>query len=499
MELQFHKTVVPCLHSISREMQIQEQTQEVRLTDEMPDIGKVLASWGQLLVRTKEWRSGSVGVSGGVMAWVLYTPEGGGVPQSIETWMPFQMKWEIPDTQRDGTINVTPILRCVDARSLSARKLMVRAGIGMDGEALVPSEVEIFSPGEVPEDVQLLRNYYPMQIPREAGEKAFALEETVGLPSSVPGIRKLIRYTLQPSLAEMKVVTDKLVIRGVTNLHILYLGIDDQLHSWDFEIPFSQYAELDKEYDSTATARVTFAVTVLELEQGEEENLNLKAGITAQYVIYERPVIEVVSDMYSPRRAVQPQVESLQMPALLDCRTEHIHAEQSIDMEGASVADVVFYPDHPQVHKDGDNVHAEINGVFQILCHDDDGNLQSAVSRWQDNWEMGASADARVRMSVQSGSCPQAAIGGGRANMRGELLVEISATDLGGVPMVTGAEIGEIAEPEAGRPSIILRRTDGESLWDMAKATGSTVDAIKKANSLQNEPEYGQLLLIPVS
>ena len=85
MELQFHKNVFPCLQRVCREVQNQEQTQEVRLTDGMPDIGSVLGAWGQVLMRGKEWRGGGMNMSGGVMVWVLYAPEDGGQPQCVET------------------------------------------------------------------------------------------------------------------------------------------------------------------------------------------------------------------------------------------------------------------------------------------------------------------------------------------------------------------------------------------------------------------------------
>ncbi len=499
MELQFNKTVIPCLRKVVREMQTQEQTQEVRLTDGMPDIGRVLASWGQVLLRGKEWRSSGAGVSGGVMVWVLYAPEDGTEPRSIETWLPFQMKWDFPDTGRDGTVNVIPTLRSVDARSVSARKLMVRAGIGMMGHAMVPSEAELYMPTELPDDVQILKNSYPVQLPREAGEKAFNIEEVLTLPSSVPGLEKVIRYSLRPELTDSKVMADKVIMRGVGNLDILYRGNDGQLHSWKFELPFSQYADLDKEYDTNAQAKIDLALTALELEQGEEENLNLKAGLTGQYVIYDRPMIEVVEDAYSPSRNVTPQMSELRLPALLDSRTETMRAEQSVETEIQRPADVVFYEDQPQLYSDGDQITAELSGYFQMLGYDADGQLQGTTSRWQGDWSAEGSRDAKLEMTAQIAGVPEAVPTGGNAQLRADMLLNAATTSEQGIPMVTGLELGELREPDPGRPSLILRRAGTDRLWDVAKHTGSTVDAIKKANDLQQEPDSDRVLLIPVS
>ena len=67
-----------------------------------------------------------------------------------------------------------------------------------------------------------------------------------------------------------------------------------------------------------------------------------------------------------------------------------------------------------------------------------------------------------------------------------------------GIPMVTGISLGQEKQPDAQRPSLILRRAGQERLWDIAKSSGSTMDAIRNANGLQEEPAPGQMLLIPV-
>ena len=88
-EIQFQKTVVPYLKTISKQTQSQEQTQQVRIPEAMPDIGKVLAGWGQVFIRGKEWHSDCYHIVGGIKTWVLYEPEDGSYPCCVESWLPF--------------------------------------------------------------------------------------------------------------------------------------------------------------------------------------------------------------------------------------------------------------------------------------------------------------------------------------------------------------------------------------------------------------------------
>ena len=494
MEIQFQKTVVPYLQTLTQQLQTQEQTQQVRLSDAMPDIGKVLASWGQVLLRGKEWRSDSFSVSGGVKAWVLYEPEDGTQPRCVESWLPFQMKWDIPDSDRDGTVIACPMAPHVDARMLSDRKLMVRANVSIQACAMVPSDAVLHAPAELPPDVQTLSNTYPMLLPIEAGEKAFEMEESISLPSAEQPMETLLRYTLEPTLAESKLVADKLVLRGLARLEMLYMGTDSRLHNWGMELPFSQYTQLDEQYDSGGEVKICFGVTALEMEPGENGEMTLKAGITAQYTLYDPRQIAVVEDMYSPNREIKLTVDQLHLPSVLDVQSHTIRAEATPENMPARIADALFLADSPRLQVEDDWVQAALSGTFQLLGTDDEGNLRSENSRWEDSWSIPASPDADVRVNVNSVAPPQAAGSGVRTELQ---LCAMTAMQQP-IRVVTGAELGEMTEPDPNRPSLILRRIGEESLWELAKRTGSTVEAIQKLNGLQQEPTADQMLLIPV-
>lgn len=489
MELQFEKSTLDCLATLSCEQKCVEQTQEVRLPDMMGDIGKVLACWGQVLLRGKEWRGSSMGVNGGVMVWVLYAPEDGSAPQTVESWVPFSMKWDFPETDRDGYMNVSLLLRCADARTLSARKLMVRVGVSAQGHAMVPMQKELASPQGVPEDVQLLRRSYPVKLPREAGEKAFQIEETM----SAPAMEHILRYEFIPVVADQKVMAGKVVFRGNGQLHVLYMASDGTPKSWDTEVPFSQFTDLEREYDDTAEIIMTPLVTNLELDQGEEGTLALKAGLTAQYVVYDRSMVEVVEDAYSPSRQVSVKIDELQLPMVLDQRSEPLRLEQTAQGLG-QVVDVACMTEQPAIHREADALQLEVPAVFQVLRMEGDGTLQSEILRTQNTLQMCVDESSRACADFMLTLWPQAVGGGIHAD--GQINVSVRAGQ--GMPMVTGLSLGEMTEPDPNRPSLILRRTRGEQLWELAKESGSTVDAIRKANQLTNEPENGKMLLIPV-
>lgn len=498
MEMQFNKSLLRCLRRAAREYQTQEQTQEVRLPEGMPDVGNVLACWGQVILRGKEWRSETVGVTGGVNAQVLYLPEGGGAPQSLEVWLPFQMKWNIQPTQYDGTILAMPVLRGADARSLSARKLLVRTNVGIHLEAVAPGEAELYSPPQLPPQVQLRQVRYPLRVPKEAGEKAFLLEETLEFSSADPTPERLMRCSLQTDILEKKLMGDKAVFRGVCTVHALYLAGDGQLYSREMDIPFSQYAELEGEYSPESDLRVLPMVTNLEAELLPQAQLHIKAGITGQYMILEEMLTELTQDAYCLNREMAVSRQQLQLPSVLALEEQTYRAQQDAGVDMLRAADVVFWPEQPYMGRGTGGVETDLSGTFQLLYYDTDGQLQCIQKRWEEPWQMRADEGTAVEMLLRPVGKVQASPLGGESSLQAELLLDTTATAEQSLTMVTGLELGEELQPDPARPSLLLRRAEGDSLWQIAKTSGSTEEAIRRANALQQEPVAEQMLLIPI-
>lgn len=498
MELQFRKTICSCLKQAVHEVNHLEQTQEVRLPDSMPDISRILGAWGQVIMRGKEWRSDRFLSNGGIMAWVLYAPEDGTEPRCVDTWIPLQMEWELPEMDREGTIRVQWLPRFVDARSVSPRKIMLRLGVSALGQAHVPMDAEIFVPDEVPEMVELLRRTYPVTLDKETGEKAFVMDEDLMLPPTSPGAEKLLYYTVQPEVSDCKVMADKLAFRGNANLHVLYRSEEGQLHSCDMDLPFSQLAELDGSYGKDVSTDVTMGVTGLELELDPEGHLRFKCGLVAQYLIRDKVPVELVEDAYCTDRSYELNSRQLELPAVLDVRSDSINASQNLPGSGNRIVDTAFLPDFPRIRRKDNTTEMELPGLFQVLYYDDDGALQSGSGRWEGQWSMNADAASRVNAAVVPSGRPQATLTGNGIDLRGDVQLQTGTLSGGMLPMVAGLDLGEKKEMPSNRPSVILRRCEREPLWNLAKEYGSTVAAIKEANRLQEEPDAMRFLLIPV-
>lgn len=494
MEMQWKVTPCRYLHTALREVQNQEQTLELRLTEGMPDIGRVLCAWGQPQLREKQWRTEEIGLSGGIAAWVLYIPEDGSQPRCVEGWIPFQGKWRLPRDCREGFIRADVRLRSIDARALSSRKILVRASFALLGEALEPREVSVSQPEQVPEHIQLLQKTYPVNMVKEAGEKLFTLEDQLTLPIQQG---KLLSCRMACQVTEQAVTGSRVVLRGVLRPTYVYAGEDGRLYSGTQEIPFAQFGELTGEYDKEATAEVSmvFADGTCSLEA---DTLRIKCDLIAQYTIRDRCLLQIAEDAYSHCRTLQSESAALELPVLLDHSRQNMEGTLEAEIAAEQVVDVDFLPDHPiHYRQDGDQI-VEIPGMFQTLYYDEDGQLQTIHHSWAGHWKLPAEENCQFAMTAEQISQPTAMLLGERIRFQTELAMDVYTTAMQEMVMLTELRQGESVEVDPRRPSLILRRAESLSLWELAKNCGSTVEAIVKANGLAGEPDPQLLLLIPV-
>ena len=496
MELQFKKQELTCLRPMIQETKRTELTQEVRLSDGMPDAGRILGAWGQPVIRSKQWGSGQITVSGGVMTWVLYAPEDGSECRSVEMWVPFQMGWDIPAGEPDGTIFINPALRFVDARAVSSRKFMVRAGVSIHMEAMCPMHYPLYEPEEIPEDVHILRKTYPVCLIKTNSEKIFTMDEEFSVPEHQLPV-KLLRYTVRPEILERKIMADKVIFRGNLNLHLLYRDKDGEIQSLREDLPFSQFDQMDA-VSEEGNVDIVVLTTGLELDV-QDQRVHMKCSLAAQYLLVEDRLVELVQDSYGINREVKLCEETVTLPAILEQRTDTVTAEQMLSGKTGQVLDVTFQADLPGYHTGGTEGKQMLSGVFSLLYRCEDGSLQNALVNWESQRSFPVGEGCVVNSSVVNQGTIRTVESVDGISLSVPIQIYTQTGTRQDFPMITGMEPGQEKEPNPDRPSLILCRPGKENLWSLAKRCGSTVGAIERANHLVDEVPGDRILLIPVS
>lgn len=501
MELAFQKHTADHLQKRIHQVISQEETTEAIVPDSMPDMGRIVGCWGVPVVRSKELRAGSMQASGGVNAWVLCVPEDDPSPRQISVYLPFTLRWELPGSDTDGEMRISCRLKSMDARMLNSRKLLVRANLSGMGEAYFPVQTELSVLESPPQELEVLQQTLPLLLPSELTEKSFLLDEELELPSSTPAISQIIAYQLQPGLSDARVMGEKAVFKGTCSLHLLYQTPEDRLAVWDFEVPYSQFTELGRTYDQEEELQPELLITGLEVTTDEEgRRIRLKCSLAAQCLVLCHQNMTIIQDLYSLRQSVTPKKQALPIRTRLDRQILREQAEATFPIGAGNLVDGTALPDYPKAHRESEAVVLETPVWCSLLYYDENGALQGRAAQSTASSRIALTGQCQCQASSRMAGPVQWSLGGGEATLRIPLETTADSYAERELETIQAADLGEPVKPDPNRPSLILRTLDAPAqLWELAKASGSTLDAIRKANHLEPAAmEAEGLLLIPI-
>ncbi len=503
MELLFETKPAGFLREVLCAPISQEETAETIVPDSFPDAERILDAYGSVVLRGKDYRSGGVSVSGGIHAGVLYAPEDGTPPRSLHVYIPFTIKLEGDLLSENTRVCADCRVRSVDARIMNSRKVMVRVNLCGTVTGYEPATQELCSyvPSE-DADLQVRASVYPVIRARETAEKGFTMTEEAELPAGRAPMKELCKYLASLEVVDAKMVGSKAVFKGNVLLKLLYLTEDDELVSWTCQLPFSQYVEMEQEYDDDEELETAIALTDLSVEDanGQGRRLLINLQLLAQCTVIGRDSLEVLEDAYSLYHDFTPQWKRLEASGRLDRQNFTETVRTAVQAPVKSILDVQVYLDDPAVRQEGEQVIVTLPMTASVLYLDENDEVQGVTARMESacRTEIAETCFCRptARLSGEAFAVPS----GDGLEIRCTVVFTLDTMTRQGLETLCGGTLGDERLSSADRPSVILRPADAdESLWSLAKRCRTTIEAICAANGLGDESARpAGMLLIPI-
>ena len=478
----------------------QEETGETIVPDSYPDVGQILHAFGSVVLRGKDSRSGSVSLSGGIHGGVLYQPEDGSAPRALHLYMPFTVRMEHPALTERGLCDVDCRIRSADARMLNSRKVLLRVSLCGSAVCYEPAEEEQCR-WEGCEDLQLRTASYPVVRTLEYAEKPFPMTEEAELPAGRAPMAELVRYQADVDVQESRLLGSRGVFKGNVQLKLLYRTEEEELVSWSCQLPFSQYAEFEREYDGEEELETHIALTDLSVEDanGQGKRLLINLQMLAQCIVSGAETVEIAEDAYSLHHDFVPQWREVELEGRLDRQVQQENLRAQIQAPVQSVVDTQVYLGDPVAEREGENLVVTVPAMANVLYLDHDGQLQGTTVRMETSCQTAAAETCACRAAVRPAGEAFAVPSGEGLEVRCAVAVTMDTRSSQTFRSLSGGQMSDEPVPTADRPSVILRAVGPQdTLWSLAKACCSTTDAICAANGISEGPLPEGMLLIPV-
>lgn len=359
MELELKKEQFACCRALPPLSDTYEETAETIVPDYLPDIGRIVDSCGCLFLRSREIADGKASVSGLVRMTLLYAAEDGHGLRALEYTLPVEHTMEgraeggAADSCLEGRV-----FSC-EVRMLNPRKIFTRVGLELTLTPYASASVSVCSGIAEQETykIETLCEKRELAMIRAIREKEFTFSDEVLLSGTKEPIREILCAKCPLRVTDCKAVGNKIVLKGIANLELLYLDADGNAARLISELPFSQIMDGMSEESGETTARASLRMTGMEVRIGSESEpdndhlVSLRLYLSAFVVLREVRSICCVADLYSTAYDLSVKAESVELSddAAIFTREQTVREKIETGAEVQSVPEIVFGGEVPQV------------------------------------------------------------------------------------------------------------------------------------------------------
>lgn len=501
MDMMMGKRTVECFSKIFEFSDRREEAAETVVPDTMPDIDRILCARGTLVIRSKEAAAGSVTVTAGVAATVLYVPEDGTRVRCLSAAVPVSVTVDAPSVTADCVPVAELTVLSLEARMLNPRKVAVKVCLAVCVACYLRRDAEYSQSvtGEAGDIRTLTRTatVYPVVC---AQEKTFVVSDAYALPPGYPPLGELLHGGAELLCDGVSSVGSKLVVKGRARVSAVYAAEDTgALRCARFETPFSQLIETGRELvrpDCSATLLLTAVYLEPDIVSGGERGIACELHLVAQTVCSDAVELTYLTDCYSNRRALDTVTCSENLCGELRryvCRGEG-HDTPETETSPAQVLLTQCTLSEP-VYADGT---ASCRAGVTVVYEDEAGALRALSRSLPLQCQLPPGEGRKVR--VVSVACGELKALPAKNALELRLTVDFTVLEWSEerVTQISGVTAGEELTRELWPSITVIRAAPDACLWQIGKRYHSSGELIARANLLEeNEDVRGRVLLIP--
>lgn len=502
MELAFQTNPLHFLRTAVQEVHFQEETAESIVPDSYPDIAAIVDCYADAVLRGKDCRDGSVTIAGGIKGGIFYTPEDRTYPRKLELYLPVSMKLENPALSSQSQVVCSLRVRSVDARMINSRKAMLRVSLGCEITAYEEATEELCTLQTQCPELQIKTAAYEVCLPLETSEKSFVITDSLEIGSSHPPVVQFYQQSCRLELSDRKLVGNKAVFKGMLYFKALYLSENETLYLHQQQLPFSQYCELQRDYEDEAVSVLPVITGYdLELEDGADgKQMLLSVNVLAQCVVTGKIQLHLLEDAYCTTGTLEPRWKSYDMDSCLDRQSSLETVRQHLSGNLRELLDTSVYWDYPVQEQQQGQVKITVPASIRVLGYNDQMELISLTGKTEATQTIALSDSAFCRVQAMPEGETYTALAADGAETRCTVSLQTACFSRSKPQTLCGGTISEPEETDEERPSVIIRTMQKDaSLWEIAKAYGSTEEEIRAVNHLEGERlTEDTLLLLPI-
>lgn len=473
--------------------------------DSKPDILNTICTSGVVCVYKKEVLDEKVRLDGNINTYIMYLADDTeDKVRGINTSLDFSEIIPVSNSKEGMESIIQTRLKSIECKVINGRKIGIKATLEVDIKIYMKDEVQIVNNIQNAEGIQMLKEDLRVNSLVGMGENKIYTKDNISI-DNVDNLAEILKTDVSIVDKDVKISYNKILAKAEAKVKLMYLTEDNRVNSIDSKIPLVGFIDIPNvTEENICDMDYEIKNMIVKPNATEEHSIYIELEISVSAMVYEEKQINLIQDLYSPCENLEFNKKKITTITNKQTRKEMKQIREKITVEDIDNKNIIDVDVTPTIEKQ-DNLADRIvyTGILEInfILSDQDLRMDVRNSKIPFEYTVEGIEDAEnvnSRLDMEVANQDFVIQDGGMVTSNIDLVM--NSDMYRNTNMNIMDEIQTNGEREAEDYSLILYIVkEGDTLWQIAKRYGSTIDDIVRTNGIEdaNQITPGQKLFIP--
>lgn len=473
--------------------------------DSKPDILNTICTSGIASIYKKEAQQDKVRIDGTINTYIMYMPDGvEDTVRGLNTSVDFSENINVKNCEEGMNVVIDVKIKSIECKVLNGRKIGIKATLEVNLKVYGGENVEIVNDILDKTNIQMLKEELKVNSLVGQGSTKIYAKENIQI-DNMDNLAEILKAQVCICDKDIKVSYNKILAKAEAEIRLLYLTEDNRICTVNYKVPVVGFIDIqDVTEDDICDVNYEIKNIIIKPNSQDEHSIYVEIEIEVSCQVYAEKQINLIQDMYSPTKILN--FNQKQISTMTDKRnvSELRHVREKInikDIDGLNLVDVDVNPVLINENKINSKIlyEIELNLRFIFVDTRKQINIKEVKIPFEytvENIQNGELLNTDTCMEIEEKDF--IIQDGGDINCNIDIKTDTNMYRTANINMIDS--IDDSSEREEQDYSIMIYVVKkGDTLWNIAKEFGSTVDAIAKVNGIENRDLIipGQKLYIP--
>ena len=459
--------------------------------DSKPDVLNTICTSGIVCIYKKEVMDEKIKVEGNINTYITYMADDNqDRVRGVNTNLDISEIINMPNVNSDMECQIDSSIKDIEAKVINERKIGIKATVELDIKVFSKEDIEIINDLVNSEQIKMLKEELTVNSLIGMGETKIYAKDNIQI-DNVDNLAEILKANICICNKDVKISYNKVLAKAEAEVKILCLTEDNRINKAVCKIPLIGFIDIQNINESN-TCDINYEIRniILKPNSVEEHSVYIEIEVAVNVIVYEEKRINLIQDLYSPyemlefnKKPVRTMIGKTEMKERKEVR-EKINIEELDNREIIDV-DVVPIISKKNINDNKIIYDGELELRF-ILGNDSQVQTKKAMVPFEHVIEnVGDNNNLNINTEIEIANQDFVVQENGDINTNIEMLIDTNMYRSVNLNTIDEIDInGEREEQDYSLIIYIVKK--GDTLWDIAKRFGSTIDDIVRTNGIEN-------------